>query len=112
MDKDQGDGIILEGAFYDLTLGDSAAIYSFLKEVGGLNNLVLAVQINNLEYFLLEVPHGMVEVIKNLLRGFINGTINDSLFEKLPGYCLHQPDTEGIVRTNTIYLLQFFGGSL
>ena len=63
MDKNQGDGFIFNGAFYDLTAGDSSTIYSSRKEVNGVNNLVLAIQVDELKYFFLEVSHGVVEVV-------------------------------------------------
>jgi len=34
---------MLEGTFYNLTRGDSATVYRSLKQVGGVNNLVLAI---------------------------------------------------------------------
>ena len=48
MDKEQGDSIMFNGAFHDLTRRYNAAIYRSFKEVNSVNNLVLAVQINYL----------------------------------------------------------------
>ena len=49
----------------------------------------------------------MLGIVKNLLRGFVNGLINYLLFKKLSGYLLHELDTEDIMGTNAIYLLKF-----
>ena len=49
MDKDQRDGTIFDSTFHGLTGGDRAAIYCSFKEVSGFNNLVLAVQVDNLQ---------------------------------------------------------------
>jgi len=43
MGKYQGDNITFNGSYYYLKRGDGAAIYRSRKEVGGVNNLVLAI---------------------------------------------------------------------
>ena len=48
MDKNQGGGIMFNGTFDNLAGGNGAAVYRAFKEVSGLNNLVLAIEINNL----------------------------------------------------------------
>ncbi|MBA7708070.1 hypothetical protein ES703_116957 [subsurface metagenome] len=66
MDKNNGDGVIFEGACYHLAGGNGATVYRSLKEVNGINNLVLAIEVNDLEHLFLEVAHGVVEVVKDL----------------------------------------------
>jgi len=56
MDKNQGDSIIFNSSYYNLPMGNQTPIYRSCKKVSGVNNLVLAVQIDNLEYPFLKVP--------------------------------------------------------
>jgi len=50
----------------------------------------------------------VVEVVKNLLGGFINRLLNNPLLEELAGYFLHQPDTKRVLGADAIYLLELF----
>jgi hypothetical protein len=50
----------------------------------------------------------VVEVVKNLLGGFIDRLLNNPLLEELAGYFLYQPDTERVKGADAVYLLEFF----
>ena len=48
MGKNQRDGVMLYGLFDNLPGRDSKAVHGTLKKVGGLDNLIPAVQVDNL----------------------------------------------------------------
>ena len=57
MGKDQGDGIILKGTLDNLTRVNNTEINRTFEEIGNINNLILAVEIDDLKGLLLEAPH-------------------------------------------------------
>ena len=97
--------MMFNSTFYNLARINRAAIHRPLKQVFGINNLALTIEINYLEYLFFEVPHRMIEVIKDLLRRLKHRPSDNLFLEKLPGHLLHQPDAKGAMGTNAIYLL-------
>jgi hypothetical protein len=51
----------------------------------------------NVEHFPFEISHSVIEIVENVPGGFVDRPVNNLLFEKLPGYFLHQLDAKGIM---------------
>ena len=108
MRENQSRRMVCQRLPHNLPRDDDRAVDRAFKQVGGIQNLVLRIEINDFENFVFQIAHRMVQIFDFRLLGLHVWGIDNLLFEICPGHVLHQFDAESGMPADTLDLLQLF----